>query len=66
MFAPSSLDQQLAATWNAAREDVAGSGPQGRIVPAGSVRQGESRGWLAVSLTRDGRAPGDPLDGVDR
>jgi hypothetical protein len=31
MFAPSSLDQQLAATWNAARTDR--RGPQARRAP---------------------------------
>jgi hypothetical protein len=31
MFAPSTLDQQFAATWNAARIDVAGSGRRSRL-----------------------------------
>jgi hypothetical protein len=31
MFAPSSLDQQLAATWNAARTDSMGGGGRLRL-----------------------------------
>jgi hypothetical protein len=31
MFAPLSLDQQLAVTWNAARTDLAGGGGRMRL-----------------------------------
>ena len=31
MFAPSTLDQQLAASWNAARTDAVGSGSRSRL-----------------------------------
>jgi hypothetical protein len=47
MFAPSSLDQQLAATWNAAREDLASAG--------GGRRRHAARRRRLERLVRAGR-----------